>query len=98
VQPEKIPYGIKRYHNETLRLYSVLEDQLSVRAFLVRSSDSPVNVVISGNRVDGPARHANISLALVKAKYVVRLGLLRNPLTPKRRTKYSWADMSTYVV
>jgi glutathione S-transferase len=26
--PEKIEYGIKRYQNETLRLYSVLEDRL----------------------------------------------------------------------
>ncbi|WVF73135.1 hypothetical protein IAT40_007954 [Kwoniella sp. CBS 6097] len=26
--PEKIPYGIKRYQEETARLYSVLEDQL----------------------------------------------------------------------
>ncbi|KAK8853061.1 hypothetical protein IAR55_003762 [Kwoniella newhampshirensis] len=27
--PEKIPYGIKRYQDETSRLYSVLEDRLS---------------------------------------------------------------------
>lgn len=27
--PEKIPYAIKRYHDETLRLYGVLEIQLS---------------------------------------------------------------------
>nr|XP_031858947.1 uncharacterized protein CI109_005615 [Kwoniella shandongensis]KAA5526019.1 hypothetical protein CI109_005615 [Kwoniella shandongensis] len=27
--PEKIPYGIKRYQDETARLYSVLEDRLS---------------------------------------------------------------------
>jgi len=26
---EKLPYAIKRYHDETLRLYSVLDDQLS---------------------------------------------------------------------
>jgi hypothetical protein len=29
--PEKIPYGIKRYIDETKRLYSVLEDRLSGR-------------------------------------------------------------------
>ncbi|KAK5662942.1 hypothetical protein OQA88_6354 [Cercophora sp. LCS_1] len=27
--PEKIPYGINRYQNETKRLYSVMEDQLA---------------------------------------------------------------------
>ncbi|KAG8737307.1 glutathione S- transferase, nitrogen catabolite repression regulator [Ceratobasidium sp. 414] len=27
--PEKIPYGIKRYHDETVRLLSVLDDHLS---------------------------------------------------------------------
>jgi glutathione S-transferase len=27
--PEKIPYGIKRYQEETARLYSVLEDGLN---------------------------------------------------------------------
>lgn len=27
--PEKIPYGIKRYQDETARLYSVLEDGLN---------------------------------------------------------------------
>lgn len=27
-QPEKIPYGIKRYQEETNRLYSVLESRL----------------------------------------------------------------------
>jgi glutathione S-transferase len=27
--PEKIPYGIKRYHDETLRLLSVIDDHLS---------------------------------------------------------------------
>lgn len=27
--PEKIPYGIKRYQDETHRLYSVLEDGLN---------------------------------------------------------------------
>lgn len=27
--PEKIPYGIKRYQDETKRLYSVLEDGLN---------------------------------------------------------------------
>jgi glutathione S-transferase len=33
--PEKIEYGIKRYQNETRRLYSVLEERLKNRAYLV---------------------------------------------------------------
>ncbi|KAJ4374033.1 hypothetical protein N0V83_002772 [Neocucurbitaria cava] len=33
--PEKIPYGIKRYQNETKRLYSVLEARLQDRDYLV---------------------------------------------------------------
>jgi glutathione S-transferase len=33
--PEKIPYGIKRYQNETKRLYSVLEERLQNRQYLV---------------------------------------------------------------
>jgi glutathione S-transferase len=33
--PEKIPYGIKRYQNETKRLYSVLEERLQNRSYLV---------------------------------------------------------------
>jgi len=35
--PEKIPYAIKRYQDETKRLYSVLEDRLVDRDFLVGS-------------------------------------------------------------
>lgn len=27
--PEKLPYAIQRYHDETLRLYGVLESKLS---------------------------------------------------------------------
>ena len=30
--PEKIPYAIKRYNDETSRLYSVLEDGLTAGA------------------------------------------------------------------
>lgn len=33
--PEKIPYAIRRYQKETLRLYDVLERQLATREFLV---------------------------------------------------------------
>eukprot|EP01118_Nematostelium_gracile_P007307 TRINITY_DN2369_c0_g1_i1.p1 TRINITY_DN2369_c0_g1~~TRINITY_DN2369_c0_g1_i1.p1 ORF type:complete len:239 (+),score=85.81 TRINITY_DN2369_c0_g1_i1:36-719(+) len=33
--PEKIPYAIKRYQDETLRLYSVLEKQLEGREYLL---------------------------------------------------------------
>ncbi|KAB5591903.1 Glutathione S-transferase, carboxy-terminal domain containing protein [Ceratobasidium theobromae] len=33
--PEKIPYGINRYINETKRLYSVLNDRLAGREYLV---------------------------------------------------------------
>jgi glutathione S-transferase len=33
--PEKIEYGIKRYQNETRRLYSVLEERLKNRKYLV---------------------------------------------------------------
>ncbi|EUC54615.1 glutathione S-transferase, carboxy-terminal domain protein, putative, partial [Rhizoctonia solani AG-3 Rhs1AP] len=33
--PEKIPYGINRYINETKRLYSVLNDRLTDRDYLV---------------------------------------------------------------
>jgi len=33
--PEKIPYGINRYLNETRRLYSVLEARLSTRQYLL---------------------------------------------------------------
>ncbi len=32
--PEKIEYGIKRYHNETRRLYGVLDKRLSSEKFL----------------------------------------------------------------
>ena len=32
--PEKIEYGIKRYHNETKRLYGVLDKRLSVEEYL----------------------------------------------------------------
>jgi GSH-dependent disulfide-bond oxidoreductase len=32
--PEKIEYGIKRYHNETKRLYGVLDKRLSTEQFL----------------------------------------------------------------
>ena len=32
--PEKIEYGIKRYHNETKRLYGVLDKRLSSEQFL----------------------------------------------------------------
>ena len=33
--PEKIPYGISRYLNETRRLYRVMETQLKKAPFLV---------------------------------------------------------------
>lgn len=33
--PEKIPYAVRRYQKETLRLYDVLERQLATREFLV---------------------------------------------------------------
>ena len=32
--PEKVEYGIKRYHNETKRLYGVLDQRLSTEKFL----------------------------------------------------------------
>lgn len=32
--PEKIPYAIERYRNETLRLYGVMNDRLAEREFL----------------------------------------------------------------
>lgn len=33
--PEDVPYGIKRYHDETKRLFSVLEERMNGREWLV---------------------------------------------------------------
>ncbi|RKP00887.1 hypothetical protein CXG81DRAFT_12687 [Caulochytrium protostelioides] len=45
--PEKVPYGLKRYTAEVLRLYSVLEDRLATREYLVgdRLTIADVNAV-----------------------------------------------------
>jgi glutathione S-transferase len=42
--PTKIDYGIKRYQNETKRLYSVLEARLSDRTFLVGEKYSVADI------------------------------------------------------
>jgi glutathione S-transferase len=42
--PEKIPYGIKRYQNETKRLYSVLETRLQDRPYLVGEKYSVADI------------------------------------------------------
>jgi glutathione S-transferase len=42
--PEKIPYGIKRYQNETKRLYSVLETRLQDRTYLVGEKYSVADI------------------------------------------------------
>ncbi|KIJ32422.1 hypothetical protein M422DRAFT_35824 [Sphaerobolus stellatus SS14] len=42
--PEKIPYGIKRYQDETKRLYSVIEKRLEGREWLVGSHYSMADI------------------------------------------------------
>jgi glutathione S-transferase len=42
--PEKIPYGIKRYQNETKRLYAVLEARLQDRTYLVGEKYSAADI------------------------------------------------------
>lgn len=42
--PSKIPYGINRYQNETKRLYSVLEDRLQNRQYLVGKNEGKYSV------------------------------------------------------
>jgi glutathione S-transferase len=42
--PEKIPYSIKRYQNETKRLYSVLETRLQDRTYLVGEKYSVADI------------------------------------------------------
>jgi glutathione S-transferase len=42
--PEKIPYGIKRYQNETKRLYAVLEARLQDRTYLVGEKYSVADI------------------------------------------------------
>jgi len=42
--PEKIPYGINRYQNETRRLYSVLETRLENREYLVGNKYSIADI------------------------------------------------------
>jgi glutathione S-transferase len=42
--PEKISYGIKRYQNETKRLYSVLETRLQDRTYLVGEKYSVADI------------------------------------------------------
>jgi len=42
--PEKIPYGIKRYQDETNRLYSVIEKRLEGREWLVGSHFSIADI------------------------------------------------------
>jgi len=43
--PEKIPYAIKRYNHETRRLYSVLEDRLKDRDYLVGPGRGKFSIV-----------------------------------------------------
>ncbi|MGA7296799.1 MAG: glutathione S-transferase N-terminal domain-containing protein [Rhodanobacteraceae bacterium] len=52
--PEKIPYAIKRYQNETRRLYRVLDAQLKDRTYIVGDSYSIADIacypwVVAGN-------------------------------------------------
>lgn len=42
--PEKIPYGIDRYINETKRLYKVLDDHLHNKKYLVGEKFSIADV------------------------------------------------------
>ena len=42
--PEKIEYGIKRYHNETKRLYGVLDKRLSSEQFLAAGEYSIADI------------------------------------------------------
>ncbi|KDQ14869.1 hypothetical protein BOTBODRAFT_32225 [Botryobasidium botryosum FD-172 SS1] len=43
--PEKIPYGIKRYQDETRRLYSVLESRLTGREYLAGPGKGTYSIV-----------------------------------------------------
>lgn len=42
--PQKLPYAISRYQNETRRLYSVLEARLSTRTFLAGASPGKYSI------------------------------------------------------
>ncbi|KAG7553578.1 hypothetical protein FFLO_03010 [Filobasidium floriforme] len=48
--PEKIPYGIKRYQDETARLYSVLEDRLAGKRESNGSSGEPRDFVVGAGK------------------------------------------------
>jgi glutathione S-transferase len=43
--PEKIPYGIKRYHDEVKRLYGVLDSRLANRDYLVGEGRGKYSIV-----------------------------------------------------
>ncbi|KAL6712461.1 hypothetical protein ACN47E_000338 [Coniothyrium glycines] len=42
--PERVEYGIKRYQNETKRLYSVLEERLKDREYLVGKNEGKYSI------------------------------------------------------
>ncbi len=42
--PEPVPYAIERYHNETLRLYGVMDKRLGERAFLAGNDYSLADI------------------------------------------------------
>ncbi|WVW85950.1 hypothetical protein I302_107988 [Kwoniella bestiolae CBS 10118] len=84
--PEQIPYGIKRYQEETLRLYSVLEDQLKKpesKGFLVggKYSVADINVFpwVRGHAWAGldiePYPHVAKWLETIEARPAVYKGL-----------------------
>ncbi|WWD03435.1 hypothetical protein V865_001487 [Kwoniella europaea PYCC6329] len=95
--PEKIPYGIKRYQDETARLYSVLEDQLKKpesKGFLVggKYSVADINVFpwVRGHAWSGiditPFPHVQKWLETIEARPAVYKGL-GVPTRAKKLTK-----------
>ena len=61
--PEKIPYGIKRYSDETSRLYSVLEDGLNAGAgeWLVGDKYSIVDINGESNGSEWKAKERGLT-------------------------------------
>jgi GSH-dependent disulfide-bond oxidoreductase len=75
LESEKIPYAIKRYTDETLRLITVLDKRLAHRPFIAGTEYSiadmasyPWSVLIAANGMGGDLVHWNRWLADIKAR------------------------------
>ncbi|KAH7338999.1 glutathione S-transferase [Rhizoctonia solani] len=85
--PEKIPYGIKRYHDETLRLLSVIDDHLSGKW-----NKEPEREYLAGN---GKGKYSWADISTFTWVYIAEFsGITKDELAPLKHLN-AWLERIT---